>query len=124
VLAPNSDRVWESAGGALLSWQALDFGMRNANVDVPRAEAAQTKYQAALTDLDVGAAATDANSASSPRTAAGAVRANPERLQGFAESVRALVRKVCVWRLKTLPAAVSAFAVQSERRRTASASHS
>jgi hypothetical protein len=60
--------VWESAGGALLSWQALDFGMRNANVDVARAEAAQTKCQAALTDLDVGAAATDANSASSPRT--------------------------------------------------------
>jgi hypothetical protein len=53
-----------------------------------------------------------------------AVRAGAEGLQVFTESVRALVRKVCVWALKTPPGAVTAFAVQSERGRTASALHS
>src|SRR5205809_3436713 len=29
----SSDSVWSSAGGALLSWDAIDFGYRKANVD-------------------------------------------------------------------------------------------
>jgi DNA-binding NtrC family response regulator len=44
----------------LLSWQAVDFGVRKANVDAARAQAAQANAQTALTELDVTAAAADA----------------------------------------------------------------
>src|SRR5215213_2120314 len=32
------DSVWGTAGGVLLSWQAVDFGLRRANVAVARAQ--------------------------------------------------------------------------------------
>src|SRR5213078_4018525 len=32
------DSVWGSAAGALLSWDAIDFGQRKAGVDVARAQ--------------------------------------------------------------------------------------
>src|SRR5262249_4791779 len=45
--------VWGSAVGALLSWEAVDFGLRKANVDVARAQTSLAKHQAALSELDV-----------------------------------------------------------------------
>src|SRR5207302_5480336 len=32
------DSVWGSAGGVLLSWEAVDFGQRKATIDVARAQ--------------------------------------------------------------------------------------
>jgi outer membrane protein len=87
------DGVWGSAGGVLLSWQAVDFGLRKANVAVTRAQAAVASAQSELTELDVTAAAADAFltvlAADHVVTAA---RANVERLQTFAVSVRTLVQ--------------------------------
>src|SRR5262249_38299981 len=46
------ESVWGSAVGALLSWEAVDFGQRKANVDAARAQSALAKSQAALSELD------------------------------------------------------------------------
>jgi outer membrane protein TolC len=87
------DSVWGSAAGVLLSWQAVDFGVRKANVEAARAQAAQANAQTALTELDVTAAAADAFvSVLAADEAVRAARANVERLQTFAESVRTLVQ--------------------------------
>ncbi len=87
------DSVWGSAFGALLSWQAIDFGVRKANGQAARAQASLASAQAALTELDVTAAAADAFvSVLAADQAVRAARANVDRLQTFAESVRTLVR--------------------------------
>src|SRR6266700_2907302 len=54
------DSVWGSAAGVQLSWEALDFGQRKANVAVARAQSSFAKAQTDLTVLDVAAAAADA----------------------------------------------------------------
>jgi outer membrane protein TolC len=87
------DGVWGSAAGVLLSWQAVDFGLRKANVQAASAQASQVQAVAQLTELDVTAAAADAFvSVLAADEAVRAVRANVDRLQTFAESVRVLVR--------------------------------
>jgi outer membrane protein TolC len=87
------DSVWGSAAGALLTWEAVDFGVRKANVEVARAQATFASAQAALTELDATAAAADAFvSVLAADEAVRATRANVDRLQTFAESVRTLVR--------------------------------
>jgi outer membrane protein len=87
------DSVWGTAAGVLLSWQALDFGFRRANVEVARAQASQATAQTALTELDISAAAADAFlSVLASDESVRAARANVDRLTTFAESVRTLVR--------------------------------
>ena len=87
------DSVWGSAAGALLSWQAVDFGVRKANIEAARAQATLAGAQASLTELDATAAAADAFvSVLAADEAVRAARANVDRLQTFAESVRTLVR--------------------------------
>ena len=87
------DSVWGSAAGALLSWQAVDFGVRKANIEAARARATLAGAQASLTELDATAAAADAFvSVLAADEAVRAARANVDRLQTFAESVRTLVR--------------------------------
>ena len=54
------DSVWGSAGGVLLSWEAVDFGQRKAGVDAALAQSSLAKNQTALTELDVASAAADA----------------------------------------------------------------
>lgn len=86
------DSVWGSAAGVLLSWQAVDFGVRKANIDVARAQTTAAGARTRLSELDVAAAAADAYltvlaSDESVRVA----RANVDRLQVFANSVRTLV---------------------------------
>ena len=58
--AASSRSVWGSAAGALLSWEAIDFGLRDASV--ASAEAGVTRARAAetLTQLDVEAAVANA----------------------------------------------------------------
>jgi outer membrane protein TolC len=87
------DSVWGSTGGVLLSWQAVDFGLRKANVAVARAQLSQATAQTALTELDVSAAAADAFlSVLASDELVQAARANVDRLQTLADSIRTLVR--------------------------------
>jgi len=86
------DSVWGSAAGVQLSWEALDFGQRKANVEVARAQSSFAKAQTDLTALDVAAAAADAFvTVLAADEAVRAARANVDRLQVFANNVRTLV---------------------------------
>src|SRR5262245_64032366 len=87
------DSVWGSAVGALLSWEAVDFGLRKAGVDVARAQSSLAKNEVALTELDVASAAADAFlTVLAADESVRAARANTDRLQVFANSVRTLVQ--------------------------------
>ena len=87
------DSVWGSAAGVLLSWEAVDFGQRKANVDVARAHTSLARNQSALTELDVASAAADAFiTVLAADESVRAARANVDRLQVFADSVRTLVQ--------------------------------
>ncbi len=87
------DSVWGSAGGVLLSWEAVDFGQRRAGVDAARAQSSLAKNQIALTELDVASAAADAFiTVLAAEESVRAVRANVDRLQIFANNVRTLVQ--------------------------------
>jgi outer membrane protein TolC len=89
----SDDSVWGSAAGMLLSWQAVDFGVRKANVDVARAQTSAASAQAEVAELDVAAAAADAFlTVLAADEAVAAARANVDRLQVFADAVRTLVR--------------------------------
>ena len=87
------ESVWGTAGGVLLSWQAVDFGLRKAQVAAARAQSSLATAQTALTELDVSAAAADAFlGVLASDELVRAARANVDRLQTLAESVRTLVR--------------------------------
>ena len=87
------DSVWGSAGGVLLSWEAVDFGQRKASVDVARAQTSLARNQTALTELDVASAAADAFlTVLAAEESVRAARANVDRLQIFANNVRTLVQ--------------------------------
>lgn len=87
------DSVWGSAAGVLLSWEAVDFGQRRAGVDVARAQTSLARNQTALTELDVASAAADAFlTVLAADESVRATRANVDRLQVFADSVRTLVQ--------------------------------
>jgi len=87
------DSVWGSAGGVLLSWEAVDFGQRKAAVDAAQAESSLAKSQTTLTELDVASAAADAFiTVLAAEESVRAVRANVDRLQVFANNVRTLVQ--------------------------------
>jgi outer membrane protein len=87
------DGVWGSAAGVLLSWEAVDFGQRKAQVDVARAQTELARNQTSLTELDVASAAADAFlTVLAADESVRAIRANVDRLQVFANSVRTLVQ--------------------------------
>jgi outer membrane protein len=87
------DSVWGSAAGVLLSWEAVDFGQRRANVDVARAQTTLANKQETLTQLDVAVAAADAFlTVLAADEGVRAARANVDRLQVFGDAVRALVQ--------------------------------
>ena len=86
------DSVWGSAAGALLSWDAIDFGQRKAAVSVARAQSTQAIARHELTELDVAAAAADAFlSVLAADDGVRAAQANVDRLQVLVTSVRTLV---------------------------------
>ena len=88
-----ADSVWGSAGAVLLSWEAVDFGLRKASVDVALAQTSLARQQAALTELDVASAAADAFlTVLAADESVRAARANVDRLQVFANTVRTLVQ--------------------------------
>ena len=84
--------AWGSAGGALLSWQPFDFGLRSANVNVARAAEGGANFQLQLTKLDVAAAAADAFLATVvAQQARRAAEADVNRRESFAKVVHVLV---------------------------------
>jgi outer membrane protein TolC len=86
------DAIWGSAAGAVLSWDAIDFGQRRAAVDAARAQTTLAKAQSDLTQLDVAAGAADAFlTVLAADEGVRAARANVDRLQVFADAVRTLV---------------------------------
>jgi outer membrane protein TolC len=89
----SSSSIWGSAGGLLLSWEAFDFGLRGASVDLARTLVTRANAAAELTRLDIGVRTADAflRLAAAQETVR-AARANVERQQVFANSVAALVK--------------------------------
>lgn len=84
--------LWGSGGGALLSWQPFDFGLRAANVDVANSVAQTANFQLQLTKLDVSAAAADAFLAAVvAQSARVAAEADVNRRTTFAKAVHVLV---------------------------------
>jgi outer membrane protein len=94
VLATTSgETVWGSAGGILFSWEPFDFGYRHATVSAARDARNRVTAEAALTRLDVAAAAADAFiilAAAEQRVRA--AQADVERRKVFAESIHVLVK--------------------------------
>src|SRR5438128_6551818 len=87
------DSVWGSAAGVVLAWDAVDFGQRKASVDVARAQTSLAKSQTALTELDVASAAADSFlTVLAAEESVRAARANVDRLNVFANTVRTLVQ--------------------------------
>jgi outer membrane protein TolC len=91
--ATSASTIWGSAGGVLLSWEAVDFGSRGASVDLARTLVTRANATAALTRLDVGVKTAEAflRLAAAQETAR-AARAHVARQQVFADAVAALVR--------------------------------
>ena len=91
--ARSADSVWGSAAGVLLSWEAVDFGVRRAGVDVARAQTSLARAETALTELDVASAAADAFlTVLAADESVRAARANVDRLEVFANAVRTLTQ--------------------------------
>jgi outer membrane protein len=84
--------AWNSAGGALLSWQPFDFGARGAKVEVARQGSEAAKQAASLTRLEVSANAGstffDLAAAAQLVTVA---QANVRRYESFQKVVHVLV---------------------------------
>ena len=87
-----STSTFGSAGGALLSWEPFDFGVRKANVNAARAFTRQADASIGVTELDVGTTAADAFLAFlANQEAVRAAEANVARAQTFADVVQTLV---------------------------------
>jgi outer membrane protein len=84
--------AWNSAGGALVSWQPFDFGARGAKVEVARQGSEASKQAAVLTQLQVSA---NAGSAFFELAAAEQLvtvaKANVRRYEIFGKAVHVLV---------------------------------
>lgn len=85
--------VWGTAAGVLVSWDAVDFGVRKANIDVARRQSDAARAQTALTELDISAAAADAYlTVLAADESIRAAQANVDRLTVFTNALTALVR--------------------------------
>lgn len=88
------DSAWGSAGGALVSYEPLDFGLRGAFVDVARAATKQASSEAEVTRLEVATTAAEAFLALiAAQETVRAAQANVERRNIFVQSVHALVNQ-------------------------------
>lgn len=84
--------VWGSGASVLAAWEAFDFGLRGASVDLARALVVRATAGADVTRLDVAVRTAEAflRVAAAQETVR-AARANVERQQVFANAVAALV---------------------------------
>jgi outer membrane protein len=84
--------AWNSAGGALLSWQPFDFGVRGAKVEVARQGSEAAKQAASLTELQVSANAGSAFfDLAAAQQLAIVAQANVRRYEAFDKVVHVLV---------------------------------
>jgi outer membrane protein len=93
VLASTSSRsVWGSAAGLLFSWEAFDFGYRQAKVNAAKAGQNRARAESGVTQFDVAVAATNAfTTLLAAQERVRASRADVDRRQVFANSVHVLV---------------------------------
>jgi outer membrane protein TolC len=92
VLPGSGDSAWNSGAGALVSWRPFDFGYRAAKVDSAKAADAAAAHAAALSELDVQSAASDAFlNLAAAQSLAVVAQANADRLRAFGVAVHALV---------------------------------
>jgi outer membrane protein TolC len=93
VLPPDPTRsAWNSAGGALLSWQPFDFGARGAKVEVARQASEAAKQAASLTKLEVSANAGSAFfDLAAVEQLVAVAQANVRRYESFDKTVHVLV---------------------------------
>jgi outer membrane protein TolC len=92
---PNSGTsFWNTQGGALFSWELVDFGLRRAAVDEARSAEHKSTAQVELTRLQVAAATGNYFlSVAAARQAVAAAEANVTRWQTFGQTVQALVQQ-------------------------------
>jgi outer membrane protein TolC len=85
--------IWGSAGAVVMTWEAFDFGLRGATVDVARAQVTRARAGAELTKLEVGINTGDAflRLAAAQETVR-AARANVARQDVFANAVSVRVK--------------------------------
>ena len=92
LAADNGRSAWSSAGGALVSWQPFDFGLRRAQVNSAQQGATAATAGLNLTRLDVEVATANAYlDLVTAEQLLGIARANLDRLQVFANAVHVLV---------------------------------
>lgn len=89
----SSSTIWGSANALVLSWEAFDFGLRGASVNLAQTLVSRATAGAELTRLEVGVGAGDAflRLAAAQETVR-AARAHVERQQVFADAVAVLVK--------------------------------
>jgi outer membrane protein TolC len=85
--------IWGGAGALVMTWEAFDFGLRSATVDVARAHVTRARTGAALTRLEIGISTADAflRLAAAQETVR-AARANVERQDVFSNAVAVRVK--------------------------------
>jgi outer membrane protein len=85
--------LWGGAGALVMAWEAFDFGLRRATVDVARAQVVRARAGVELTALEIGVSAADAflRLAAAQETVR-AARANLERQDVFANAVGVRVK--------------------------------
>jgi outer membrane protein len=89
----SASSIWGSAGALVLSWEAFDFGARDASLAHARSLVARATAAETLTRLDVGLRAAEAFLlVAAAQETVRAARANVERQDVFAQSVSALVK--------------------------------
>lgn len=85
--------IWGGAGALVMTWEAFDFGLRGATVDVARAQVTRARAGAELTRLEIGINTADAflRLAAAQETVR-AARAHVERQDVFANAVAVRVK--------------------------------
>lgn len=88
------DSAWGSAGGVLVSYEPIDFGLRSANVEVARLIARQAESDVRIAKLEAAGGAAEAFLALvAAQEAHRAAQANLARWEVFATTVKALADK-------------------------------
>jgi outer membrane protein TolC len=85
--------IWGGAGALVTTWEAFDFGLRSATIDVARAQVTRARAGAEVTRLEVGINAADAFlRLAAAQVSVRAARANVERQGVFSNAVAVRVR--------------------------------
>lgn len=94
VLATTSNQsVWGSAAGMLVSWEPVDFGLRQAGVDSARASAQVASAEAEISQLDIATVTAAAFiSVIDAEQAIRAAQADVDRREAFSRAVHVLVQ--------------------------------